>query len=77
MNANQKAIYGDLPTTADHCRRHCVCPVCGERFSVSRHGRGPARAVASLLRGMVMRHLRERHPEELSVPLDSVRECAE
>jgi hypothetical protein len=63
MNASQQARYGALPTTTDPLKRWCACPVCGARYGLARRGRGNARAVASLVRGMVMQHLRERHPD--------------
>lgn len=66
MNANQKAKYGEIRTDTTPIQRVAWCPVCGHREAVARYGRGNALAAASVVRGLVMAHMRKCHPEEVA-----------
>jgi hypothetical protein len=63
MNGNQKRIYGLIPTRVSPIHRYTICPVCQEHFRTRRRGQH-AMAAAAIVRGMLIRHLNARHPDD-------------
>jgi hypothetical protein len=55
-----------MDTWTSILRRHIGCHLCPWETSLARRGPGAnARATAAKLKGMLMAHLRDKHPQEL------------
>lgn len=67
MNRNQDRIYGQIGTWTTPTHRMVGCPWCSWTSRAPRRGPGAnALATAARLKGEMMRHMRDRHPEQLA-----------